>query len=170
MKSDSQKKYRSKAAVGPLEKTRGEPGEPEVFGRGPSAAAKNRHPDPEVVENPKRRRFSAKFKLRILNEADKASPGEVGELLRREGLYSSHLTKWRQLRKQGSLKALSERKRGPTPKEEKPVRSELDSLIRENESLKRRLERAEQIIDIQKKISQLLGASQRQEQESETRL
>src|SRR3954462_1151577 len=81
----------------------GERGELGRGARGPSGSA----PDPELVERPKRRRFSAKFKLEILEKADACTrPGEVGELLRREGLYTSHLTYWRTQRKDGALKEL----------------------------------------------------------------
>ena len=154
--------HRNIPAEGHLPETRGEPGEPEVSGRCPSAASIETHPDPEVVENPKRRRFSAGYKLRILKEADNAGLGGVGELLRREGLFSSHLTKWRQLRQHGSLKALAERKRGPEPKTNDLVQQKIRSLEHENSVLKQQLKRAEQIIDIQKKISEILNVPQNQ--------
>jgi transposase-like protein len=108
------------------------------------------------VERPKRRRFSAEYKLDILRQVDACSEvGGVGEVLRREGLYSSHLTDWRKERDQGALAAMA-KKRG-----RKPVRDrkddEIERLRRENERLKERLERAETIISIQKKVSEILG-------------
>lgn len=116
-------------------------------------------PDPEVVPRAKRRRFSAAYKQRILAEADRcADTGEIGALLRREGLYSSHLSRWRQLRATGELQALSPQKRG---RKGDPQAAELVQLRRENERLKQRLEQAELIIDVQKKLSQMLGLTDR---------
>ena len=112
-------------------------------------------PDPEVVPRAKRRQFSAKYKLRILTEADQCTQrGEIGALLRREGLYSSHLTTWRRQRDQGQLAGLTPKKRGRKPD---PQAAELARLQRENEQLKARLEQAETIIEVQKKLSQMLG-------------
>lgn len=108
----------------------------------------------EVVARTHRRRFTVSYKLKILQEADSAGPGEVGEILRREGLYSSHLAKWRQQRREGLLFT---KKRGPKPKMDDSSRKELARLERENSRLNRRLKQAEQIIEIQKKISDLLG-------------
>ena len=115
-----------------------------------------RIPDPEVVPKAKRRRFTAAYKLRIVQEAEACTePGQIGSLLRREGLYSSYLSKWRQQREEGQLQALSSRKRGRKPRD--PSREEVAELQRENERLRARLEQAEIIIDVQKKLSQLLG-------------
>ena len=115
-------------------------------------------PDPEVVPKAKRRKFTAEYKLRIVKEADTCTePGQVGALLRREGLYSSHLSEWRQLRKEGQLQALSAKKRGC--KAQDPSVAELAELRRENQSLRTRLEQAKIIIDVQKKLSQLFGLS-----------
>jgi len=112
-------------------------------------------PDPEVVPKAKRRKFTAKYKLRIVEEADACTePGQVGALLRREGLYSSHLAKWRQLRQEGQLQALS-KKRGRKAQDWSVA--ELAKLRRENERLRARLEQAEMIIEVQKKLSQILG-------------
>ena len=117
---------------------------------------KARVPDPEVVPKAKRRQFTAKYKLRILEEADHCTErGQIGELLRREGLYSSHLSKWRQQRARGQLQGLSPKKRGR--KSENPSATELAQLRRENERLRAQLEQAEIIIDVQKKLAQLLG-------------
>lgn len=115
-------------------------------------------PDPEVVPRAKRRQFTADYKLRILQEADECSePGQIGALLRREGLYSSHLTTWRRQRAKGQLEALSPKKRGRNVPVQDALAKELAELRRENEHLKTRLQRAETIIDVQKKLSQLLG-------------
>lgn len=112
-------------------------------------------PDPEVVPQAKRRQFSAKYKLRILTEADQCTRrGEIGALLRREGLYSSHLTSWRKQRDRGQLEGLTPQKRGRRPD---PQAAEITRLQRENERLKARLEQAETIIEVQKKLSQMLG-------------
>jgi transposase-like protein len=115
-------------------------------------------PDPEVVPRAKRRRFTAGYKLSVVEEADRCSePGEVGALLRREGLYSSHLSNWRRQRAEGQLRALAERKRGRKSQEQQV--HELDELRREKEQLQVRLQQAELIIEVQKKLSQLLGLS-----------
>ena len=114
-------------------------------------------PDPEVVPKATRRRFSASEKLRILHEADGCTqPGQIGALLRREGLYSSQLAKWRRLRALGQLQALTPQQRGPTPVTD-PVAEELATLRRENARLQAHLTRAETIIEVQKKVSQRLG-------------
>jgi len=115
-----------------------------------------RIPDPEVVPRAKRRQFTAKYKLRILEEADRCTErGQIGELLRREGLYSSHLSKWRQQRARGQLQGLAPKKRGR--KSQDPSAAELAQLRRENERLRVQLEQAEIIIDVQKKLAKLLG-------------
>jgi transposase-like protein len=117
----------------------------------------NKEPDPQVVPKAKRRQFSAQYKLRILEEADNCTErGEVGALLRREGLYSSHLTDWRRQRDRGALEGLRSQKRGRKPD---PQAAEIARLQRENEQLSMRLERAEKIIDVQKKLAQLLGTT-----------
>jgi transposase len=109
-------------------------------------------PDPEVVPRAKRRRFSAAYKLRILQEVDACTQhGEIGALLRREGLYSSHLSKWRQQRDAGRL---TDKKRGAKAD---PLAAENAKLQRENERLRKELEKARLIIDVQKKLSQALG-------------
>ena len=113
-------------------------------------------PEPEVLPRAKRRRFSAEYKLRILEEVDGCTQrGQIGALLRREGLYSSHLSTWRQQRILRQLEGLSPKKRGRKPQD--PAVKEAARLRRENERLRARLEQAEMIIDVQKKLSQLLG-------------
>lgn len=115
-------------------------------------------PSPEVPEKPTRRRFTAEYKLRVLEEADRCSePGQVGELLRREGLYSSHLTLWRKQRDSGTLNGLESKKRGRKPKPRAASDQELQKLRRENQRLNERLRQAETIIEVQKKVSELLG-------------
>jgi transposase len=112
-------------------------------------------PDPEVVVKAQRRRFTAEYKQRILQEADACTHhGEVGALLRREGLYSSHLSTWRRQRQQGELQGLAPVKRG---RKADPLAAENARLQRETERLKAQLARAELIIDVQKKVSELLG-------------
>jgi transposase-like protein len=114
-------------------------------------------PDPEVPEQPKRRRFSAKYKLRILREADACTEkGQLGGLLRREGLYHSHLTTWRRQREEGSLKGLAPKKRGRKPNENRKSKRDAQ-LESENRRLRKKLEQAEAIIEIQKKVAALLG-------------
>ena len=112
-------------------------------------------PKTEVVAKAKRRLFTAEYKLRILRELDGSQgTGETGALLRREGLYSSHLTSWRRQRERGELDGLTPQKRGPKPD---PQAVELARLERENERLRERLRQAELIIDVQKKVAQMLG-------------
>jgi transposase len=123
----------------------------------PAAGSRYNPPDPEVSSKPARRKFTAEYKLKILAEADNCTrQGDIGALLRREGLFTSHLTQWRRKRREGSLGALSEAKRGPKP-EKNPLASEVARLEREVERLKRKLDQAETIIDVQKKVSGLLG-------------
>ncbi len=111
--------------------------------------------DPEVVPRAKRRRFTAAYKLRILEEVAKCDQsGQIGALLRREGLYSSHLTTWRRQRREGQLQALRPKKRG---RKADPQAAEIAALRKENERLRTRLEQAELIIDVQKKLSRALG-------------
>jgi transposase-like protein len=120
-----------------------------------SSASPQEIPDPEVVAGPKRRRFTAEYKLRILKEADASTGGgEIGALLRREGLYSSHLVHWRRQREDAARTQLKARKRGPKPKLQDP---RLKQVEREKARLERRLKRAETIIEIQKKAAELLG-------------
>ena len=119
-----------------------------------STEIKGSQPDPEVTVNPKRRMFTAAYKLGIVEEADRCEQhGEIGNLLRREGLYSSHLTSWRRQRAAGQLQVLTPQKRGPKKDEQA---AELAVLRRENERLRTQLAQAELIITAQKKLSQVL--------------
>lgn len=115
-------------------------------------------PNPEVVADAKRRTFTLEYKLRILAEAEaaKGQPGGVGALLRREGLYSSHLTTWRHERDAGVRRALAPKTRGPKPKHD-PQQEEMRKLRRQNEQLTEALRKAELIIEVQKKVGTLLG-------------
>jgi len=141
----------------PPEVREGERSEPDRSGGG-VASDKGNLPDPEVPAKAKRRRFSGEYKRRILKEADRCSkPGEIGALLRREGLYSSHLSTWRKAREQGELAGLRPKKRGAKVDPGKIAAQESDKLRRENARLKKKLEQAELIIEVQKKVSKLLG-------------
>ena len=115
-------------------------------------------PDPEVVATPTRRRFTAENKLRILKLADACTAvGSLGALLRSEGLYASNLTTWRRQRTDGVLSALTPQKRGRKASARHPLRAENETLRKENARLSTRLKQAEIIIDVQKKVSQILG-------------
>ena len=126
-------------------------------GKTPSPPPAEVRPTPvaesEVLPRAQRRHFTAEYKRHILQEADRCTqPGQVGALLRREGLYSSHLTSWRRQRERGEL---GTQKRGPSPAD--PAVKEVARLRRENDRLQKRLEKAETIIAVQKKLSDLLG-------------
>jgi transposase len=122
---------------------------------GPMTTSRATAPDPEVPAMAQRRRFSAEYRLRILKQADACKkPGEVGALLRREGLYSSLLTNWRRQREQGALREMHRRRRGPKPR---PVDPRMKALEAENRRLQRKLQRAETIITLQKKVAEILG-------------
>jgi transposase len=111
----------------------------------------------EVAAKP-RRRFTAEYKRRILEEADRcAERGALGALLRREGLYSSHLVEWRAARERGALAALAPKPRGPKATPVDPRDRKITELERENRRLQTRVDRAERIIEIQKKLSEVLG-------------
>jgi transposase len=114
-------------------------------------------PDPEVLETPKRRRFTGEYKERIVREAESClGHGQIGALLRREGLYSSQLASWRRRYSAGGRKALRDDKRG-RKRNRTPEQEEIERLRKENEKLKHRLFQAETIIDCQKKLSRMLG-------------
>ena len=114
--------------------------------------------NPEVPEKPVRRRFDAAYKQRILDEADRCNePGELGLLLRREGLYSSLLSSWRRQRDEGVLAGLAPKRRGRKAKRKDTAALEVQRLRRENSRLTQRLKQAETIIEVQKKVSEMLG-------------
>ncbi len=122
---------------------------------GPTATSRATDPDPEVPAKVQRRRFPAEYRLRILKQADACkTPSERGVLLRREGLYSSLLTNWRRQREQGALQDMRGRRRGPKPR---PVDPRVKQLEAENRRLQRKLQRAETIITLQKKVAEILG-------------
>ena len=115
-------------------------------------------PDPEVAATPRRRTFTAKYKARIVEECDQANkPGQINAILRREGLYSSHLSSWRQARERGEISGLAPRKRGPKQKPKMVSAREYARVKRDKERLERELEKAHAIIDVQKKLSVILG-------------
>jgi hypothetical protein len=112
-------------------------------------------PDPELVERPRRRTFTAKYKLKVLGEADACTkPGEIGALLRREGLYTSHLSAWRKQRDEGALQALSQRRGRPAAD---PRDAQIASLRRRAERAESELEKARRVIEVQGNVSALLG-------------
>ena len=122
---------------------------------GPSITLRAPTPDPEVPARVQRRQFTAEYRRGVLKEADACKqPGALGALLRREGLYSSHLANWRRQREQGELVAGRGRKRGPVPT---PVDPRVKHLEGENRRLQRKLARAETIITLQKKVAEILG-------------
>jgi transposase len=125
---------------------------------GATAGAPTALPDPEVRDKPVRRTYTAQYKRRILAEADAArEPGAIGALLRREGLYSSLLSEWRAARARAARAAFAPNKRGPKAAPKDPRDVELQRLTRENETLHKKLRKAELMIDLQKKVSQILG-------------
>ena len=119
-------------------------------------------PDPEVVAKPKRRKFTAQYRLRILEEAESCrQPGEVGRLLRREGLYSSHLTEWRRARREGSLQGLTPSKRGRKPAERNPLSAKVHKLEAKVARLEKELHTAHTILDVQGKSCRAAGIQPR---------
>jgi transposase len=156
-KNNSMTSGAPKRSGGERSETERSEGAPEAPPRISPPPATQPPPDPEVPEKPLRRRFNAEYKLRILKEADAchAQGGEIGALLRREGLYSSHLVTWRRQREEGSLEALQAKKRGR--KEKDPKAREMEALQKENRQLKDRLEKANIIIEFQKKVADILG-------------
>ena len=150
----------SSSAVAAAERSEAERSETERSGAVATAASDTEgpaRPDPEVVARARRRRFTGKYKQEILRKADAAvDSGTIGAMLRREGLYSSHLTKWRREREAGVLKGLEPQKRGPKTKRS-PMSEENQRLIRDNQRLTEQLRKAELIIDVQKKVGLLLG-------------
>ena len=113
--------------------------------------------DPEVVPMAERRRFTAEEKLRILEEADACTqPGEIGALVRREGIYSSYLSRWREARDRGQLSSLGAQRRGPKPMSDATLSRENAKLRREIARLQKRLDQAETIIEVQKNFRSYL--------------
>lgn len=150
----------SPALVGPTEASAGERSETGDAGVGPTRAPRPTPlpPDPEVPAKPQRRTFTAAYKLRILEEADEAGPGGVGAILRREGLYSSHLAAWRKARRTGALRQLG-RKRGRKARPVNPLEKKVERLEKDLARAQEQLRQAELIIDVQGKVAGLLGFS-----------
>ena len=111
-------------------------------------------PEVEVPSGPKRRKFTAEEKRRILDELDRAERGEQGAILRREGLYSSHIVEWRRARRRGELDA--PKKRGPVAKPRDERDAKIAGLERDKKRLEKQLARAEALLDLQKKVSEIL--------------
>ena len=156
---------RTVALVAPPSGSESERSELELPEGGATSAAavvtNTARPDPETLPQAKRRRFSAKFKLQILKQAEACEHvGELGALLRREGLYHSHLNTWRRQREDGCMAGLTPKKRGRKPDPDREMRQRNVQLEKENHRLTVRLEKAELIIEVQKKIAQLLGIEQ----------
>ena len=115
-------------------------------------------PEVEVVAKAERRRFTAEYKRRIVREAERCTkPGEIGALLRREGLYSSLLTTWRAARERGELAGLSPKQRGPKATRPDPRDKKITELERSEGRWRKRAERAEALVELQKKVAALLG-------------
>ena len=127
----------------------------------PIGAGASSGPNPEVAAKPTRRRFTVEYKLRVLRESESLSqPGAIGALLRREGLYSTHLSAWRRQRDRGALEALKARRRGRKPEPGRELRQRIGELELDKQRLQERLRQAEAIIDAQKKLSEILGLAQ----------
>lgn len=122
-------------------------------------------PDPEVAAKPKRRTFTAEYKLAVLEETDNAEEGQIGAILRREGLYSSHLSAWRKARREDGRAGLG-RRRGRKKKPAKPDKKRVQALERENARLRKKLEHAELILEVQGKVAGLLGLNFEDEKRS----
>lgn len=119
-------------------------------------------PPTEVEAKARRRKFTAKYKLKILKKADACEAlGAIGELLRKEGLYTSHLAHWRKQREQGAIASLAPRKRGRKPVEHDERDEQIDTLRRDIDALTVRAERAEALLELQKKVSELLSTATR---------
>ncbi len=137
-------------------------GDEERSDEAPSAGAQTPWvaPDPEVIAKPTRRQFTAAYRLRFVEEADGCTePGELGRLLRREGLYSSHLSTWRKARREGSLAGLTAKKRGAKPKAHNPLARQVRELEAKVARLEGELEKAHTILEVQGKVAGLLGFS-----------
>ena len=114
----------------------------------------------EVLAKATRRRFTAEYKLRVLREADACmEPGEIGAVLRREGLYTSHLCLWRKQRRAREIMGLAPARRGPVPKATNPLTAKVAALEKEARWLTARAERAEALVELQKKVSEILGVA-----------
>jgi transposase len=142
--------------VRPLQSAIGRSSNPEVSDR-PLQVGSSRVPDPEVNARPTPRKYTKEYKARILREVEQLRHGEVGPFLRQEGLYTSHITDWRKQRDQALEKWLAPQRPGPKPEPANALADELAKVKRENALLERKLKRAETIIEVQKKISEILS-------------
>jgi len=145
------------AGVVAPKRSEGERSEPERSGGATTPVSAPTAADPEVSSKAVRRKYSATYKRRILQKADQYGPGKVAALLRREGLYSSNLTSWRKQRESGEIAGLQPKKRGKKSIPRNPLAREVEKLRRENVRLTKRLQQAETIIDVQKKLCDVLG-------------
>lgn len=135
----------------------------------PDSSKDNEVRPTEVKPKAARRRFTVEYKCKVLSEADECSrPGELGALLRREGLYSSHLAKWREQRARGEQDGLAPKKRGPKPAPRNPLEKRVRELEREAEKQRKRAERAEALVEVQKKLSELWGVTLPTPEDDET--
>ena len=151
MNKDIESNTQTSRSVGVLEGAR------RATGETPTDLLVSPSPNPEVHPGATRRRFTAKYKCAILDQVDQCkNRGDIGALLRREGLYSSHLTTWRRLRNTGALAGLSAQKRGRKPDPAAAERHEIAKLKKENERLQLKLKKAHTIIEFQKKLSEIL--------------
>jgi transposase len=152
---------REQAVVGGTEGGRSPTGVPPATAaasEGAGAGNGKAVPDPAVPEKPERRRFTVEYKLRVLREADRSTgPGQLGALLRREGLYSSHLSTWRKQREEGTLAGLTPKRRGRKANPDAALIAENQRLKRETQRLAAKLRQAETIIEVQKKLSEVLA-------------
>ena len=167
----SSKKRKNEGYAGDPKRSSGERSETERSEGAPAESAPELPSplDPEVSEKARRRRYTAEYKLRILQEADACrESGEIGALLRREGIYSSHLITWRRQRDEGALSGLKPKKRGRKAKEQNPLARRLAEVEKENQRLKKRLEKAEIIIEFQKKVADVLGIPLKDEESNES--
>ena len=131
-----------------------------IWTGGDAGAVRPAAPDPEVVAKPRRRQFTAEYKLRILEKTDRCSkPGEIGRVLGRDGLYSSHLTAWRKARRDGTILGLAPKKRGRKPARRNPLQKCVDQLEAEVVRLEREPATAKTILEVQGKVAGLLGLS-----------
>lgn len=132
---------------------------------GKRSQEETRRPDPEVSAKASRRKYNAEYKLKILRQIEQMAPKERNALLRREGLFRSHLNTWTRQAERGELEGLSPRKRGRKANPHKELIAKCTKLERENERLRRKIEGAETIIEFQKKMAELLKKSEEIEKE-----
>jgi len=169
VKEESSKKKRT--SPGDPKRSSGERSETERSEGAPGGAATRQPPsppDPEVPEKAQRRKFTAEYKLGVLRAAESCTePGQIGEILRREGLYFSHLRDWKKQREAGALSGLQPRKRGRKAKESNPLARKLAEAEAKNRRLEKRLKEAQIIIEFQKKVAEVLGIPLKDQEQDE---